>query len=135
RPKRDRESSTAEVEQNLHRCRRTGSPGRGSASPEDDSFWVGAIAAEKWRVRNRDRRKRQGRACRGRCRRAAGGKTGVTSAAETSVWRMKNQTTEHRRDSRLQRDVQRRRDRQATADRRRANCDDRQASPDKRDAP
>src|SRR5262245_61682296 len=37
-PKRhDRESSTAESSQNWHRCRRTGSPGRSSASPEDDS--------------------------------------------------------------------------------------------------
>jgi hypothetical protein len=30
------ESSTAEDSQNLHRYRRTGSPGRGFAAPEDD---------------------------------------------------------------------------------------------------
>src|SRR5437588_6313683 len=38
RQRRDRESSTAEDSQNWHRCRRTGSPGRGFASPEDDSL-------------------------------------------------------------------------------------------------
>jgi hypothetical protein len=35
----DRESSTAEDSQNLRRYRRTGSPGRGFASPEDDRVW------------------------------------------------------------------------------------------------
>src|SRR5205807_3402451 len=38
RSKRDRETSTAEDSQNLHRCRRIGSPGRDFASPEDDNF-------------------------------------------------------------------------------------------------
>src|SRR5437763_3103805 len=38
RIQRDRETSTAEDSQNWHRCRRTGSPVRGFASPEDDSL-------------------------------------------------------------------------------------------------
>src|SRR5437867_3618279 len=43
------ESSTAEDSQNMFHCRRTGSPGRGSASPEDDSVCAGGRPGGKHR--------------------------------------------------------------------------------------